>query len=739
MPSKIYFSAIGSDGNYEPWVSDGTSAGTVQVNNPNLNPRLFGLAPSNFASLNGQPFFTGFDGANHANLFTVNAANTAVEIATPAGSSAGLAPGTSFQPGSVAFNGKLYFRGIDQNNQYGLFASDGTGAGTVRLPVPGSSGSVTIRHLTRFGNLLAFGADLSTFSSSLFLTDGTAVGTRTVAVNGASPLGLSIQSMAVAGGKLVFAGKNSANNIVLWASDGTTAGTMQLAVPGLNPANDDTGWPLGLIAFGSKAAFSATDAQGNSGVWVTDGTVAGTVELAGVTDKSAGLPMAALPGGRLAFIATDAADHENVFVTDGTAVTELQVGAASASGLFPHALIVLGNQLLFDAVASSGVRSLFTSDGTSAGTSLLRGGVSMFGANIDTDAAIVGPGPSTAAASSLLVYSTGAAVIATAAPGTAGDALTVSLLSDTAFPAGSAVSINAQNQVVYRAGTVTTANAGVDTLQFRVTDSITGQTVDGSASIRLLAGSQPASPDPLFDVAYYVAHNPDVAAAGIDPYAHYMTYGWHEGRNPDAFFDTNGYLAQNPDVKAAGLNPLTHFEAYGWKEARDPSLAFSDSKYVAANPDVAAAKLDPLAHFLTYGQAEGRMAFLSGGTVPADPLVDAAYYDPQLGATIIPTGAAAAQQAAFSYDAAGWQRHLNPDALFDTGYYLSRNPDVAAARIDPLAHYEAYGWKEGRDPSAAFSTGKYLAANADVAAARVDPLLHYVVNGQAEGRAAFHV
>lgn len=28
--------------------------------------------------------------------------------------------------------------------------------------------------------------------------------------------------------------------------------------------------------------------------------------------------------------------------------------------------------------------------------------------------------------------------------------------------------------------------------------------------------------------------------------------------------------------------------------------------------------------------------------------------------------------------------------------YLAHNPDVAAARIDPLQHYEAYGWKEGR-------------------------------------------
>jgi hypothetical protein len=250
----------------------------------------------------------------------------------------------------------------------------------------------------------------------------------------------------------------------------------------------------------------------------------------------------------------------------------------------------------------------------------------------------------------------------------------------------------------------------------------------------------PAAPtDPIFDKAYHLAHNPDVAAAGVDPLAHYLQFGWHEGRDPSAWFDTSYYLAQNPDVKAAGVDPLIHFETFGWKEGRDPSLVFSDAKYLAANPDVAAAGVDPLAHYVQFGQSEGRATFLTGGAAIADPLVDGAYYDRQLGATLIPTGTAAAQQAAWSYDATGWQAGLNPDAWFDTQYYLSHNPDVAAAHIDPLLHYETYGWKEGRDPSAAFSTNKYLAAYADVKAAGVDPLLQFVTAGQAQGRTAFSV
>jgi len=260
------------------------------------------------------------------------------------------------------------------------------------------------------------------------------------------------------------------------------------------------------------------------------------------------------------------------------------------------------------------------------------------------------------------------------------------------------------------------------------------------AGISLVNANPPppaSSVDPLFDTKYYLEQNPDVRAARVDPYQHYLTYGWKEGRDPSALFDTNYYLAQNPDVKTAGADPLLHFEQYGWKEGPNPSLMFSDAKYLAANPDVKAARLDPLLHYMSYGRSEGRIAFLPGGTAATDPLVNAAFYDKQLGATLIPEGVAAQQQAAASYHATGWQKGLNPDAFFDTKYYLSHNRDVAAAHLDPLLHYEQYGWHEGRDPSVQFSTHKYLAAYSDVKTVGIDPLLHYVQYGQAEGRIAF--
>ena len=114
---------------------------------------------------------------------------------------------------------------------------------------------------------------------------------------------------------------------------------------------------------------------------------------------------------------------------------------------------------------------------------------------------------------------------------------------------------------------------------------------------------------PLFDEAYYLAQNPDVSAAGLDPYQHFMTTGWKEGRDPSALFSTSFYLAQYPAVKLAGVNPLTDFETTGWKQGRDPSYVFSTSKYLNGNPDVRAAGINPLVSYLRTGAAEGRPTY----------------------------------------------------------------------------------------------------------------------------------
>lgn len=73
---------------------------------------------------------------------------------------------------------------------------------------------------------------------------------------------------------------------------------------------------------------------------------------------------------------------------------------------------------------------------------------------------------------------------------------------------------------------------------------------------------------PHFDNDYYLACNPDVAQAGIDPVWHYCVQGWRGGLNPHPGFSTRSYLESNPDVAAAGLNPFRHFIEHGREEGR---------------------------------------------------------------------------------------------------------------------------------------------------------------------------
>jgi len=231
-----------------------------------------------------------------------------------------------------------------------------------------------------------------------------------------------------------------------------------------------------------------------------------------------------------------------------------------------------------------------------------------------------------------------------------------------------------------------------------------------------------------FDPGYYLAMNPDVKAAGVDPYEHYITYGWTEGRDPNALFSTNLYLAANPDVEAAGVDPLTHFEAYGWEEGRNPSPGFDVRLYTLNNPDVASAGENPLDHYLVYGQAQGVTTYAAMGRVDENGF-SREFYEFRN-----PDVAAAGVDPYQHYLLYGAEEGRNPNPYFDTKYYLAQNPDVAAAGVNPLEHYETYGWHEGRDPSAQFNTDAYLAANPDVAAADVDPLYHYIMYGVYEGR-----
>ena len=72
----------------------------------------------------------------------------------------------------------------------------------------------------------------------------------------------------------------------------------------------------------------------------------------------------------------------------------------------------------------------------------------------------------------------------------------------------------------------------------------------------------------LFDEAWYLANNPDVARSKVDPLRHYVDKGGLEGRDPGPQFSSLWYLHRYDDVRRAGMNPLLHYLKYGQQEGR---------------------------------------------------------------------------------------------------------------------------------------------------------------------------
>lgn len=121
----------------------------------------------------------------------------------------------------------------------------------------------------------------------------------------------------------------------------------------------------------------------------------------------------------------------------------------------------------------------------------------------------------------------------------------------------------------------------------------------------------------LFNAEWYLAQNPDVAAAvragRISAQDHFVRYGMSEGRSPLSLFDPEFYLAQNSDVAAAVragvMSAAEHLLMFGQAEARVINPFIDLGAYMNANPDIASAAvggMSVMGHLLQYGAAENR-------------------------------------------------------------------------------------------------------------------------------------
>lgn len=86
------------------------------------------------------------------------------------------------------------------------------------------------------------------------------------------------------------------------------------------------------------------------------------------------------------------------------------------------------------------------------------------------------------------------------------------------------------------------------------------------------------APSARFDLAWYEGHV--ALAPGQSPLAHFLAHRRSGKVSPIADFDVAYYLATYPDLAKAELDPFEHYLRYGYREGRDPSGSFHTKFYV---------------------------------------------------------------------------------------------------------------------------------------------------------------
>jgi ELWxxDGT repeat protein len=277
----------------EIWETDGTAAGTVKLAN--------GHSSATFAASPCGVLFRASDLGNEQQIWRIREPQRQVE------------PVTTVLPGAVgpwsAGDRVFYATGVDFHPETTeLWTVDANTCQPRRVTeLCGASRACTPENLfpvlpAGAGRIGFFGLNTAAEKSEIWRTDGTAAGTFRLRDIGFDP-GSGAGPIAQLGGQALFSARPGVRPAGLWRTDGTAAGTRAVKfVP----------WPQGFIAAAGFLYFTSYPSGGAPGVcdhslapcqglWRTDGTPAGTRQLATNAFFVQGL---ATGGGRLLFAAT---------------------------------------------------------------------------------------------------------------------------------------------------------------------------------------------------------------------------------------------------------------------------------------------------------------------------------------------------------------------------------------------------------------------------------------------------
>lgn len=268
--------------------------------------------------------------------------------------------------GIQEFDGAVFFNASAQGSSNGLWRTDGTAAGTVKVPkaVDGIS-AWDPRQFVEAGGIRYFAAWKTGVASRLWKTDGTGDGTSPVDNLPGVPFPNTPENLTECGGLLYFSVQHGNNEVVVWRSDGTKDGTIPLSTTDVTATNIPGGFSgvRSFVVLDDTLFFIA----GKSEVWRSGGTLETTAKVA-QPDLAAGEPIRELLpfDGALYFLSDRFSGADDLWRFDAAAESLVKIGGlpGEASWSWPQALRVHGDTLVMSAWDEAFGRELWQGDGS---------------------------------------------------------------------------------------------------------------------------------------------------------------------------------------------------------------------------------------------------------------------------------------------------------------------------------------------------------------------------------------
>jgi trimeric autotransporter adhesin len=353
----IFFVADNGKDGYELYRTDGTSAGTAMVKN--FNPTGDGFIRG-LTIFKNEVYFSAYNG-------------TTDDFYKSDGTDAGtilLAKNVQIgntlykQAETIVFKDELYF-----SEGANLWKTNGTAAGTQKVKTfyTGSFAFPVVKNFAIHNNKLYYATNTSNFDISLIETDGTTAGTKAIPKIDPS-IYEDVDELTECNGKLLFSNNyKTKGNAELFVSDGTVTGTVFLKdLNGKTAASDGT-YPSFFTTINGTTIF-LTDGK----IWQTDGTAAGTTAITNFNaGTSQGDSNPFVSNGKLLFSSGGTSfGSQYIWATDGTAAGTNQLSSQFLS-IAPSFLTILNSKCYFSGSDSDKGRELWVSDGTKTGTKVI--------------------------------------------------------------------------------------------------------------------------------------------------------------------------------------------------------------------------------------------------------------------------------------------------------------------------------------------------------------------------------